>query len=154
MLGLITLCVLFADSVEIFLIISYLRFILPGICNVASLHPHSDCSLRSVVLAQQLHLQQTGGTGSHSAENWTKVSQEKRNEIRLAYFAFLVLFSLHLDINYITRFIIIILCQLKPKYPPGRVSMMIVLVYLLCHSPKLILTFCEIMFKDPKVSTK
>ena len=121
---------------------------------MASLHPHSDCSLRSVVLAQQLHLQQTGGAGSHSAENWTKVSQEKRNEIRLAYFVFLVLFSLHLDINYITRFIIIILCQLKPKYPPGRVSMMIVLVYLLCHSPKLILTFCEIMFKDPKVSTK
>ena len=30
--------------------------------------------------------------------------------------------------------------------------MMIVLVYLLCHSPKLILTFCEIMFKNPKAS--
>ena len=128
---------------------------LPGICDVASLHPHSDCSLRSLVLAQQLHLQQTGGAGSHSAENWTKVSQKKGNEIRLAYFVFLFLFSLHLAINYITtRFIIIKLCQLKYKYPPGRVSMIIVLVYLLCHSPKLILTFCEIMFKDPKVSAK
>ena len=36
--------------------------------------------------------------------------------------------------------------------PLGRVSLMIVLVYLLCHSPKLILTFCEIMFKNPKAS--
>ena len=34
----------------------------------------------------------------------------------------------------------------------GRVSMMIVLVYFLCHTPKLCLTFFEIIFEDPKVS--
>ena len=34
----------------------------------------------------------------------------------------------------------------------GQVSMIIVLVYLLCHTPKLCLTFFEIIFKDSKVS--
>ena len=33
----------------------------------------------------------------------------------------------------------------------GRVSLTIVMVYLMCHTPKLVLTFCEIMFKDTKV---
>ena len=36
----------------------------------------------------------------------------------------------------------------------GRVSMMIVLVYFLCHTPKLCLSFFEIIFKDTKVSIK
>ena len=43
---------------------------------------------------------------------------------------------------------------MKTVHFSGRVSMMIVLMYLLCHSPKLILTFCEIMFKNPKASLK
>merc|ERR1712141_434407 len=33
----------------------------------------------------------------------------------------------------------------------GRVSLTIVAVYLLCHTPKLVLTLCEIIFKDAKV---
>ena len=33
----------------------------------------------------------------------------------------------------------------------GRVSLMIVLVYFLCHTPKLCLTFFEIIFENPKV---
>ena len=47
---------------------------------------------------------------------------------------------------------ILTISLMKKVHFPGRVSMMIVLVYLLCHSPKLILTFCEIMFKNPKAS--
>ena len=49
---------------------------------------------------------------------------------------------------------IIFLIDHKYIFYAGRVSMIIVLVYLICHSPKLILTFCEIMFKNPKVSTR
>ena len=41
--------------------------------------------------------------------------------------------------------------HLLMKTISGRVSMSIVLVYLLCHSPKLVLTFFEIMFKDAMV---
>merc|ERR1712141_867844 len=33
----------------------------------------------------------------------------------------------------------------------GRVSLTIVAVYLLCHTPKLVLTLCEIIFKDAKI---
>ena len=42
-----------------------------------------------------------------------------------------------------------VLCNISTL---GRVSMMIVLVYFLCHTPKLCLSIFEITFKDTKVS--
>ena len=58
--------------------------------------------------------------------------------------------------DYMYMFFSMIIFLMEHKYIlyAGRVSMIIVLVYLICHSPKLILTFCEIMFKNPKASTR
>ena len=47
---------------------------------MAPLHPHSHRSLRSSLLAQQLHLQEADGAGGDAPENRTKVFEEERNE--------------------------------------------------------------------------
>ena len=113
-----------------------------GVCDVASLYPYSHRTLCSSVLAQQFHLQEAGGAGPHTPEDGPEIPPAPRDETRRG-------------INYFFNF----QCKCLPTFSvmktvhfPGRVSMMIVLMYLLCHSPKLILTFCEIMFKNPKAS--
>ena len=53
--------------------------VLSGLCDVASFHPDSDCTICGVVLAQQLHLQEIDRASPESSEIWTQTSEEKRN---------------------------------------------------------------------------
>ena len=105
------------------------------LCDVASLHSHTPPALCSLVMAQQFHLQETYRATFPPSQNWPNLYQEERDATRQDY----------LMKNNKTN----VLCNISTL---GRVSMMIVLVYFLCHTPKLCLSFFEITFKDTKVS--
>ena len=51
-----------------------------GVCDVASLYPHSHRTLRSSPLAQQFHLQQALRAGADTAEDGPEVPSAARDE--------------------------------------------------------------------------
>ena len=109
--------------------ISKLWFLCSGICSLASFASHHPHSSPCLILFEQNHSQKTLQALDFSSQNWL-------DDIFKA-FDLLITNLGHESLR-------------QRELRLARISMSIVLLFILCHCPKIIPTICEIVLHDAK----